>query len=141
MSFLVDTNAISELRLSRRADPNVIAWFRSVAQSDLFLSAITLFELERSYLSLARRDTAQAAPLRDWLAATIYTKFTNRILPVDDTVALRCATLHVPDRRPLPDSLIAATALVHGLVVVSRNEADFRPMGVDIINPWTVTSS
>jgi toxin FitB len=136
MSFLVDTNAISELRLSRRADPKVIAWFKSVAQSELFLSAITLFELERGHLSLARRDPAQAVPLRDWLEGTIRASFSDRILPIDDTVAVRCAALHVPDRRPLPDSLIAATALVHGLTVVTRNEADFGPMGVDIVNPW-----
>jgi len=140
MSFLLDTTAISELRRAERADGNVRKWFASTNLSLLFISVITLFELERGRLSLARRDPVQAAPLGDWLDNSIYPMFESRTLLVDDAVAFRCAALHVPRTRPLADSLIAATALVHDLVVVSRNEIDFLPMGVPLLNPWTLTS-
>lgn len=100
------------------------------------ISAITVMELELGYLRLSRRDPTQAASLDKWLRGRIMPDFAERILPVDARVALRCAVLHVPDPRPERDAMIAATALVHGLTLVTRNVADFKPMGVPLLNPW-----
>jgi toxin FitB len=135
--FLLDTNVISELRRPTKANPKVAAWADSVRQPDLFLSVITIIEIEMGILGLEyRRDHAQAAVLRTWMDSYIQPAFDGRILPVDAAVALRCARLHVPDRRSDRDALIAATALVHGLTVATRNVADFRAMGVSLLNPW-----
>lgn len=134
--FLLDTNVVSELRRGDRAHPNVVLWSDSVAASDLFLSAITILELEAGVLLMERRDASQGAVLRKWLDARVLPAFEGRILPVDVAVARRCAALHVPDPRAERDALIAATALVHGLTVVTRNVADFAPMGVAVSNPW-----
>jgi predicted nucleic acid-binding protein len=134
--FLLDTNVLSELRRPDRADARVAAWARSVDHVQFYLSAITILEIEAGTLLLARRDVAQGAVLRSWIDSLVLPAFASRILAVDTAVAQRCAQLHVPDRRPERDALIAATALVHRLKVVTRNVADFQPMGVDLINPW-----
>ena len=134
--FLLDTNVLSELRRRERTDRNVAIWARSVPASDLYLSAITLLEVEMGVLLLARRDAAQAQVLRSWFDISVMPAFAGRILAVDAAVALRCARLHVPDRRAERDALIAATALVHRMTVVTRNTADFQPMGVELLNPW-----
>ena len=134
--FLLDTNVLSELRRRERTHPKVAAWADSVRASELFLSAITLLEIEAGTLLLARRDEAQAALLRTWIDAKVLPAFAGRILAVDTAVAQRCARLHVPDPRAERDALIAATALVHRLRVVTRNVADFQPMGVELIDPW-----
>ncbi|KNZ33734.1 MAG: twitching motility protein PilT [Methylibium sp. NZG] len=134
--FLLDTNVLSELRRRERTHPRVAAWADSVQAADLFLSAITVLEIEAGTLMLARRDEAQGAVLRAWIDAKVLPAFAGRILPVDTAVAQRCARLHVPDPRAERDALIAATALVHGLHVVTRNVADFAPMGVALVNPW-----
>ena len=134
--FLLDTNVVSELRRRDRTDPRVAGWADGVQPEDLFLSAITVLELEAGVLMLERRDPAQGAILREWLDGRVLPTFSGRILPVDTAVALRCARLHVPDPRAERDALIAATALVQRLVVATRNVADFQPMGVDLINPW-----
>jgi toxin FitB len=102
-----------------------------------FISTITLMELEAGVLLVQRRDADQGAMLRAWLNGQVIPGFAGRILPVDDAVALRCAALHVPDPRPERDALIAATALVHGMTVVTRKVADFAPTGVALLNPWT----
>ena len=136
MTYLLDTNVLSEMRRQDKMDARVKAWADAVAVADLYLSAITLLEIELGVLSVARRDKAQAAILRSWIDTRVLPSFAGRILAVDATVALRCAQLHVPDPRPELDALIAATALVHGLQVVTRNVADFRPMGVKLLNPW-----
>ena len=134
--YLIDTNVLSELRRRDRIDPRVAAWADSVHPVDLFLSAITILEIEAGTLMLQRRDKAQGAVLRAWIDDKVLPTFETRILPVDTAVALHCARLHVPDPRSERDALIAATALVHGLKLVTRNTADFAPMGVDLLNPW-----
>lgn len=133
--YLLDTNVISELR-KPQADKNVVAWAKTVIAPRMFISAITLKELETGVLRMERRDPAQGKVLRNWLKRHVMPAFDARILPVDSTVALRCARLHVPDQANESDALIAATALVHGLTVVTRNVADFESSGVALINPW-----
>ena len=136
--FLLDTNVISELRKTRdgKADANVIAWLSSVDTAALYLSAITLFELQLEILLIERRDAAQGSRLRAWMTQQILPEFVDRTLPVDAAVALRCASLHVPNPKPERDALIAATAFAHGMTVVTRNTLDFEPMGVPLLNPW-----
>lgn len=136
--YLLDTNVVSELRKAKagKADKNVTAWAQSVSATSMFLSAITILELETGILLIERRDPAQGAVLRAWLDAHVLPAFSGRILAVDVAVAQRCAKLHVPDPCAHRDSLIAATALVHGMTVVTRNVADFGPTGVEIFNPW-----
>ncbi|MBW4093755.1 MAG: type II toxin-antitoxin system VapC family toxin [Proteobacteria bacterium] len=136
--FLLDTNVISELRKAGdgKADANVVAWLSSVDATTFYLSAITLMEIELGILRIERRDPAQGARLRAWMDQRILPEFADRTLPVDTAVALRCAPLHVPDPRPERDAFIAATALAHGMTVVTRNVADFAPTGVPLLNPW-----
>ncbi|WP_238945955.1 type II toxin-antitoxin system VapC family toxin [Vandammella animalimorsus] len=138
MMYLLDTNVLSELRNVQggKADPQVAAWARSVDAADLFISAITVMELELGVLSIERKDAAQGALLRAWLEQRVLPEFATRTLPIDTAVAQRCARLHVPDRRAERDALIAATALVHGMRVATRNLADFAPTGVPLVNPW-----
>ena len=138
MMFVLDTNVVSELRKVRpgKADANVSAWTQSVDAADLFVSAITIMELELGVLSIERRDVTQGGMLRAWLEQQVLPEFAGRTLPVDTAVAQRCARLHVPDRRGERDALIAATALVHGMTVVTRNVADFKFSGVPLVNPW-----
>ncbi|MCU1772547.1 type II toxin-antitoxin system VapC family toxin [Pseudomonas sp. 13B_3.2_Bac1] len=133
--YLLDTNVISELR-KPQADANVVSWAKSVIAPRLYISAITLKELETGVLRMERRDPAQGKLLRSWLTRHVMPAFETRILPVDAAVALRCASLHVPDQTNESDALIAATALVHGLTVVTRNVGDFQSSGVALINPW-----
>ncbi len=136
--FLLDTNVVSELRKARagKADPKVAAWAAEVPAGTLFLSAITVHELELGTLLVERRDPAQGEILRTWLDDHVLPAFADRILPVDTTVARRSAALHVPDPRPIRDALIAATALVHGLTVVTRNVSDFASTRAKVVNPW-----
>ena len=139
--YLVDTNVISHLRRRAVAHPNVVAWAAGNSWASLFVSTITLMEIELGALLIERRDPAQGALLKKWLHTQVLPKFTGRILAVDTAVALRAAALHVPNRRPAADALIAATALVHGLTVVTRNVADFAPIGVPVLNPWLLQQS
>ena len=138
MSFLLDTNVLSEMRKIRlgRADAHVAQWTSQVHAADLYLSVITLQEVEQGILQLQRRDAAQAAPLRQWFDAQVLPFFAARTLPVSTEIALCCARLNVPDPQPYRDGLIAATAMVHGLTVATRNEADFKSCGVALLNPW-----
>jgi toxin FitB len=134
--FLLDTNVISELRRLEKADGNVVTWAGTVAAASFFLSAISIFEIELGTLQIARRDANQGAILRSWIDDQILPRFEGRILPIDTAVAQRRAHLHVPDPRAERDALIAATALVHGLTVVTRNIADFKRLGVQLLDPW-----
>ena len=134
--LLLDTNVVSELRRRERTHPKVAAWADSVQAADLFLSAITILEIEAGTLMLARRDVAQGAVLRAWIDDKVLPAFAGRVLAIDTAVAQRCARLHVPDPRAERDALIAATALVHRMCVVTRNVSDFQPMGVELLNPW-----
>ncbi|MYM38680.1 PIN domain-containing protein [Pseudoduganella sp. CY13W] len=136
--FILDTNVVSELRKVRhgQADKNVTAWASSVEATDLFVSVITIMELELGVLTIERKDPVQGAMLRTWLAQHVLPEFAKRTLPIDSVVAQRCAKLHVPDKRGERDALIAATALVHGMTLVTRSIADFIGTGVTLINPW-----
>jgi predicted nucleic acid-binding protein len=134
--FLLDTNVVSELRRPEQANRNVAAWAGSIPLPGFFLSAISILEIEIGALRLARKDPAQGVVIRAWIDGQVLTRFEGRILPVDIGVAQRCARLHVPDPRSERDALIAATALVHGLTMVTRNTADFASAGVELLNPW-----
>ncbi|MBK1719881.1 type II toxin-antitoxin system VapC family toxin [Thiocystis violacea] len=137
--FLLDTNVVSELRRPEKANPNVLAWASARPLACFFISSITLLEIELGALLIERKDTAQGAILRSWIEHQVLPRFEGRILPVDADVARYCARLHVPDPRSERDALIAATALVHGMTVITRNIADFNPTGVPTINPWVLS--
>ena len=134
--YILDTNVVSELRKAKKADPNVTKWAQPLASSTLYISVISLLELEIGILLMERRDKEQGAILRAWMDRHVLPTFSGRILAIDTTVAQRCAALHVPNPRSDRDALIAATALVHGLTVATRNVADFEGMGVGVLNPW-----
>lgn len=134
--FLIDTNVLSELRNRGKANANVRAWSSGAREADLYISVITVLELERGVLLMERRDRKQGARLRAWLETHIIAPFGERTVPIDLSIARRCAALHVPDPRPERDALIAATALVHGMTIVTRNTADFQNAGASLLNPW-----
>ena len=136
--YILDTNVISELRKADagKADKNVTAWARSVPLSALYLSVVTLLELETGILLVERRDQKQGSILRSWLNNHVLLAFFDRILSVDTIVARHCARLHVPQPRGDRDALIAATALAYGMTIVTRNTSDFETMGAPILNPW-----
>jgi|SRR5580658_873515 predicted nucleic acid-binding protein len=138
--FLLDTNVVSELRKVRlgKASPEVARWAETVEAVALYISAVTVLELELGVLLAERRDTKQGRALRIWLDSHVLPEFADRILSVDVVVAQRCAHLHVPDPRAERDALIAATALVHGMTVVTRNVNDFAATGVKLLNPWAI---
>jgi predicted nucleic acid-binding protein len=138
LKYLLDTNVVSELRKvgDGKADANVTKWVGAQNSDDLFISAITILEIERGILGIQRRDASRGSRLRTWMDSRLRPAFADRVLPIDDTIATRCAHLHIPDRRNEADALIAATALVHGLTVVTRNIQDFDDTGVIVIDPW-----
>ena len=139
--FLLDTNVISELRRPEKANRHVVEWASTVPAASFFLSVISILEIEIGTLQLARKDPARGALLRTWIDEQILPFFEGRILPVDTDVAQRCARLHIPDPRAERDALIAATAMVHSLTVVTRNSADFEVTGVALLNPWIQPAS
>jgi predicted nucleic acid-binding protein len=141
--YVLDTNVVSELRKAKsgKADEAVVSWAASVACSSLYISAISVLELETGILLVERRDAAQGAHLRAWLDNHVLPAFHGRVLPVDTAVAQQCARLHVPDPRAERDALIAATAIVHGMTVVTRNTADFQATGVRLLNPWVTQTT
>jgi predicted nucleic acid-binding protein len=138
VSFLLDTNVISELRKpAKRRDDQFNSWAETLSPSETFLSVITLLELRAGIENKRRQDARQAAVLDSWLDQNVLPAYAGRLLDVDRAVTDSAARLHAPDRRPAHDALIAATAQVHGLTLVTRNETDFSPMGVPLVNPWT----
>jgi predicted nucleic acid-binding protein len=138
MMYLLDTNVISEFRKARigKADRQVASWASSVSMESMFLSSVCILEMELGTLLMERRDTVQGAILRAWLVDFVLPTFAERILVVDTPVALRGAALQAPNPRSYRDALIAATALVHGMTVVTRNVKDFKDTGVAILDPW-----
>ncbi len=142
MNYLLDTNVISELRKSPgRVDARAASWGASLAATDQFLSVVTVFELELGLLLIERRDATTGHMLRRWFDEVVLGDFGDRTFVVDREIARTAARLHVPDPRPERDALIAATAIVHGLTVATRNVADFAPMGVPVVDPWESTTN
>jgi toxin FitB len=134
--YILDTNVVSELRKGSKAQRSVRIWAHALPAASLYLSAISILELELGILLIERRDRNQGRILRSWMNRHVLPTFAGRILPVDTAVAQRCAALHVPDRRSDRDALIAATALKHGLTIVTRNVSDFQNTGATVLNPW-----
>ena len=138
--FILDTNVVSELRKAKagKANPGVTEWTHEVPAVLMFMSVISLHELEHGVLLAERRDSQQGDVLRQWLDTSVMPAFAERFLPVDEHVARLAASYHVPDPAPFRDSLIAATAQVQAMTVVTRNASDFeRFAGIEFINPWT----
>lgn len=135
MSYLLDTNVISELRKGKRGDANVARWYESLAEDEIFLSVLTIGELRRGVELIRRRDTTSAERLDAWLAE-VASGHADRILPVDAVVAERWGRLSVPDPIPVVDGLLAATALTHGLTLATRNIKDVKGTSVSCVNPF-----
>jgi predicted nucleic acid-binding protein len=134
--YVLDTNVISELRKGQKAERSVRMWAQALPTASLYLSVVSVLELEIGTLLVERRDRNQGAVLRAWIDRHVLPSFSGRILVVDTAVVQRCASLHVPNPRSDRDALIAATALVHGMAVVTRNVSDFQATGVAVVNPW-----
>ena len=138
MKFLLDTNVISEL-IARQPNPKVIEWIDNVTENAIYLSVITIGEVQRGIEKLP--ESRRRSDLLSWLQNNLFARFGNHILPLDVAVMLRWGTF-IADLekrgRPLPamDSLIAATAIHHGLVIVTRNTKDFAFTEAEVLNPW-----
>ena len=135
MSYLLDTNVISELRKGQRADAGVLAWLGSVPEAELYLSVLVVGELRQGVERMRRRDPRSAEKLDQWLA-TLTSRYETRILAVDAHVAELWGRLNVPDPLPAVDGLLAATALAHGLTLVTRNTRDVARSGAELLNPF-----
>ncbi len=140
MSYLLDTNVISELRKGGRAEPNVTAWFADVADEEIFLSVLTIGEIRRGIESVRRRDPDSATALDRWLAL-LSEAHGDRVLPVDRAIAEEWGRMNVPDPLPAIDGLLAATARVLGLTLVTHNVADVEDTGVDLVDPFKLEST
>ncbi|MDP9122950.1 MAG: type II toxin-antitoxin system VapC family toxin [Acidobacteriota bacterium] len=140
MNYLVDTNVVSELRKGRRCDPGVAAWFAGVSSREIYLSALTVGEIRKGIEGIRRRDTPSAEILETWLQE-IVAAHSDRILAVDQDIAEQWGRLNVPDPLPVIDSLLAATAQIHGLTLVTRNLDDVGRTGVKCLNPFRTPSS
>lgn len=136
--FLLDTNVISELRKvkSGKADKNVAKWSKTVDANDLFISVITLQEIELGIVLMERKDAKQGALLRKWFSDQVIPTFAERTLVVDAAVAKKCAEINAESIRPYRDGFIAATARVHRMTLVTRDVGDFEGTGVQLANPW-----
>jgi hypothetical protein len=138
--YLLDTNVVSELRAGKpRQSEAVRAWAAAVSANEMYLSAVTVLEIEMGVLRMERKDEAQGALLRAW-ADHMFGQFAPQVLPFGSSTALMCASMHVPDPSSFRDSMIAATAREHGLTLVTRNVNDFAGLGVSVLNPWEATA-
>lgn len=135
MGYLMDTNVVSELRKETRCDPGVLRWFDATDEDELFLSVLTLGELRMGALGLARKSPSGAPHLVAWVNA-LHTQYAGKILPVTTEIAEKWAQISIPDRLPVVDGLLAATAIVHGHILVTRNTRDVARAGVPLINPF-----
>ncbi len=135
MSYLLDTNVISELRKGDRAKPSVASWFAGVADEEIFLSVLTIGEIRRGVENVRRRDPDSAAVLDSWLAR-LSEAHRDRIVPVDRPIAEEWGRMNVPDPLPVVDGLLAATARILGLTLVTRNTADVRSTGIELFDPF-----
>jgi toxin FitB len=134
--FVLDTNVISELRDGKaKPEKKVLAWADSQSASLMFITAITILELEKGVILLERKMPPQGNALRLWLDG-LRTVFSGRIIPFTEKTATICAGLHIPKTRPERDTMIAASALEHRFTIVTRNDADFKIQGLTVINPW-----
>jgi predicted nucleic acid-binding protein len=136
MSYLLDTNVVSELRKGQRCDPGVASWFAAASAAEIYLSVLTVGEIRKGIENIRRRDEPTAEALETWLGELIATH-SDRILPVDEAIAEQWGRFNVPDSLPVLDSLLAATASVHGLTLVTRNVKDVKRTGVDCLNPFS----
>jgi toxin FitB len=136
LSYLVDTNVVSELRKGRRCDPSVASWFAGVASEEIYLSALTIGEIRKGIENIRRRDERTAEALEAWLGEVV-AAHSDRILPIDEGIADQWGRYNVPDPLPVLDSLLAATASTHGLTLVTRNLKDIERTGVDCLNPFS----
>lgn len=134
--YLLDTNIVSALRLPHKQPPELRAWAASIPFEQCFISVITMLEIEIGILRLERREPASAKLLRQWVEGEVKPTFGDHVLPVDTAVAMACAPFHVPNPSSERDALIAATAIVHGLQVVTRNVRHFQHLPVRVIDPW-----
>jgi len=136
MAYLLDTNVLSELRKGNRADANVLHWNSQLSPKDCFVSVVSFAEIKRGILSVRRKDHQFAEALADWYEGNLIPNFSKKALKVDLTISEKTADLMALRTRDLADALIAATAIVHGFTLVTRNENDFSDTGVKLINPW-----
>ncbi len=138
MNYLLDTNVVSEMRKAgtEKINSRVAAWVEAVPATSCYLSVITLLELEMGILAICRKDKSQGEVLRKWFERKVLPAFKDRIIAIDQDIALACAHLHVPNRKPERDALIAATALVHKMTLVTRNIRDFSHEDIRLLNPW-----
>jgi len=136
LSYLVDTNVISELRKGRRCDPGVASWFAQVTSEDIYLSVLTLGEIRKGIENIRRRDAPAAEALEDWFRE-LEDSHVDRFLPVEQPTAEQWGRFNVPDPLPVMDGLLAATAKVHGLTLVTRNIKDVKRTGVVCLNPFS----
>ncbi len=142
MKYLLDTNVVSEMRKAgtTKIAPSVATWFESIPTTSCYLSVVTILELEIGILGICHKDKTQGDILRRWFEKKVLPTFENRILAIDKQIALACAHLHVPDRKPERDALLAATALVHNMILVTRNIKDFTNEDIRVLNPWDAAS-
>ena len=136
MSFLIDTNVISELRKKNRCNPSVAAWQNSIKDENIYISAISMMEIKAGVIGARRKNPEFSKVLNEWYEMQVKPTFHNRVIPVDLAVSECCSILLNQRTRPLADALIAATAHIHGLTLATRNTADFSDTGIDLINPW-----